>query len=77
MIVSFSKGTFGKSHSSIEGEPNAKLLEIHIPRMPPPPTDWYRNRIREDFPLIGYRLYNEALSAVLFSEVRETDGEKP
>jgi hypothetical protein len=44
---------------------------MHFPKMPPPPTDWYRRRILEDFPLIGYRLYDERLSAVLFNEVRE------
>ena len=54
----------------------ARLLETHIPEMPPPPTAWYRKRIREDFPLIGYRLDNEALSAVLFNEVRDGEAER-
>jgi hypothetical protein len=56
---------------------DARILETHIPRMPPPPTEWYRKRILEDFPLIGYRLDTKNLSAVLFNEVREKDGDKP
>lgn len=50
----------------------SRLLEVHIPRMPPPPTNWYRQRILEDFPLIGWVLKNADLSAVLFNEVRES-----
>jgi hypothetical protein len=60
----------------IEWQADARLLETHIPRMPPPPTEAYRKRILEDFPLIGYRLNSEDLSAVLFVETREEDGEK-
>lgn len=61
---------------SIQGEPNAKLVEIHIPRMPGPPSAWYRERILKEFPLIGDLLANEGLSAVLFTEVREPFGSK-
>lgn len=56
---------------------HAFLLETQIPRMPPSPTDWYRKRILEDFPLIGHQLNNPKLSAVLFNEVPESDGERP
>jgi hypothetical protein len=56
---------------------NARMLEVHIPQMPLAPTGWYRNRILEDFPLIGQLLHTETLSAVLFNEVRKPTGEKP
>ncbi len=49
----------------------SRLLEVHIPRMPPPPTHWYKQRILDDFPLIGWMMQNSKLSAVLFNEDRE------
>jgi len=55
----------------------SRLLEVHIPRMPPPPTNWYKQRILDDFPLIGWMMQNSELSAVLFNEVRETGRKSP
>lgn len=55
---------------------DARLMEIHIPKLPLPPTEWYRKRILKDFPLIGHKLNNESLSAVLFNEVMEPVEEK-
>lgn len=61
----------------IQGEPNAKLLEFHIPAMPKTPSGAYRERIREHFPLIAYRLEQEALSAVLFEETPKQESKTP
>lgn len=48
----------------------ARLLEVQIPEMPPLPTESYRQRIQEEFPLIGYLLQKQPLSVVLFEEKR-------